>query len=465
LLVLIIISLIIALPVKDAESDVASELRNIFDSLGMSASSSNAGAYYSQSRGYLVGGSLTARAPTKYASPLTIQLPDMKAGCGGIDMFFGGFQFINAEEFKRFLQAAGTAAIGYAFHMALQAVCPTCDETLKALRKFANEVNQFGLDSCTAGRMIANLGQPLYGALNQAQASLGQLSGSDGTSEGLWSPVKGWLETATKSIEELHQDMYNAARDPKAPMRAGISVPDNLRMSTLDETQMEIAVSILGTKAPVRGSDEGGTEITTAECVDFMPLITVSDILEGSQPDNPIKVWRCASGSFVDGTCDYIVKAEVPNFEGYRKFAQDMLFSIRDKLIDNNSLSENERKFINSIPGVPIKSALSAAIAASPTMVDAVIANISDLAAVSYAMYVINSYYGIYRQNSTKYVCGDDPRKRYIDLTHMLANEFGKYMSGIEMTTKLIAFVNSLERSSTTYASQRIRNAMQALGW
>ena len=460
----------VAIPVKDAESDVASELKNMFDNLGMDAGASSAGVYQSQARGYLVGGSLTARSPTKYMSPLTIQLPDMKAGCGGIDMFFGGFQFINAEEFKRFLQAAGTSAIGYAFHMALQAVCPTCDETLKALRKFADDVNKFGLDSCTGGKMLANLGQPLYGALEQARASAGELSGSDGTSEGLWSPVKGWLQTATKSINELHSYMYQTARDPKAPLKVGISTPENLRMAgtyTLDESQMELAISLLGTKAPVRGSDDGGDEVTTAECHDFMPLITVADILEGATADNPLTVWKCASGSgsFADGTCEYIIKGTITSFDGYRKFAQTKLSGIRDKIIDGVALNESEKKFIGSIPNVPIQAALKTALSASPIMVDAVITNISDLAAVAYAMYTVTAYSGIYRHNATKEICGDLPRERYMMVMSQFADEFKRYTNGIETTTKLIAFIDSLQRSSTTYASQRLRNAMQALGW
>lgn len=466
LLILIIISLIV-LPVSNVESDVASELRNMFDSIGMDAVSSSAGVYQSQARGYAVGGSFTARAPTKYISPMTIQLPNMKSGCGGIDMFFGGFQFINAEEFKKFLQAAGTAAIGYAFHMALQAVCPTCDETLKALRKFADDINRFGLSSCTAGKMLAGLGQPLYGALEQARASEGKLTSSDGTSEGFWSPVKGFLVTSSAGIKDLHQKMYEASRDPKALLRSGISTADNLRTGIeLTEDQIELAISLLGTKASVRGFDEGGEEITTAECREFMPLIKVSDILESATTEKPFLTYKCGGGgSFLDNTCEYLKKTQSTTYEGYRESVRKRLIGIKDKIIEGTRLNDVEINFVRAVPNVPIITTLKAALAASPEMVEVVIVNISDLVAISYAMYVVNAYVTIYKNNAIKHTCGDIPVDRYVKVMKDFMDEFQKYTSSLETTTKLIAFINSLQQSTTSYTSQRLRVAMRELGW
>ena len=236
-----------------------------------------------------MGGSLTARAPTKYMAPLTVQLPDLKAGCGGVDMFFGGFQFINAEEFKRFLQSAGTAAIGYAFHMALEAVCPTCNSVLKSLRGFADSVNKFGLDSCTAAKAAMNtVGGPIKAHLQTAIAGSGELTGLDGTSDGFWSPVKGWMDQMSKGINGLHQSIYDAARDPgKTLSKVGVSTQDNIRPTgtyTLNEAQMEIAISLLGTKAPMVGVGEGDVEITMENVPTTCPLSPLQTSLKGQLP-------------------------------------------------------------------------------------------------------------------------------------------------------------------------------------
>lgn len=442
----------------------------MFDSLGMSTSASDSGAYYSQSRGYLMGGSLTARSPTKYMAPLTVQLPDLKAGCGGVDMFFGGFQFINAEEFKRFLQNAGTAAVGYAFQMALEAVCPTCNSVLKSLRSFADSINKFGLDSCTAARAVMNTaGGQVQGYLQTAIAEEGQLSSSDGSGDGFWSPVKGWMAQMGKSVEQLNRAVYDAARNErKTHPRIGISTMENYRfggINTLTEDQMELAISLLGTKAPTRGVGDSGSETPLAECREYMPLITVTDILEGTKEDNPLLVWRCTQGSFSDGSCERIDKAVITGFDGYRKYALDMLTGIKQKMRDGTPLSDTERSFIDSIPNVPVKSAITTALGASPSIADAMIVNISDLAAVSYAVYVVASYTGIYRQNAVKNTCGDAPYQRYAAVIDGLMKEFERYASHVRTVTTLISFLDTIGRANSLYGSKRLLASMTELKW
>lgn len=57
-------------------------------------------------------------------------------------MFFGGFSFVNAEEFQQMLQNIGQNAMGYAFELGLEAVCPTCNSVLKDLKNYASQLNK-----------------------------------------------------------------------------------------------------------------------------------------------------------------------------------------------------------------------------------------------------------------------------------------------------------------------------------
>ena len=41
------------------------------------------------------GGSLMMRAPGRNYPLATVQLPSLRAGCGGIDIYGGAFSFIN----------------------------------------------------------------------------------------------------------------------------------------------------------------------------------------------------------------------------------------------------------------------------------------------------------------------------------------------------------------------------------
>ena len=54
--------------------------------------------YFSgQQRGYYSGGSFSARWPNTTSYPLTVEIPRIKSGCGGIDMFMGGYSFMNKD--------------------------------------------------------------------------------------------------------------------------------------------------------------------------------------------------------------------------------------------------------------------------------------------------------------------------------------------------------------------------------
>jgi len=340
---------------------------------------------------------------------------------------------------------------------------------LRSLSGVADGINKFGLDSCTAAKAAVNtVGGPLKANLQTAIATSGGLTGTDGTSDGFWSPVKGWLDQAGKSVSELHQSIYDAASDPSKTLnKVGISTQDNIKAtgaSTLSEEQMEIAISILGTKAPIVGISEG-TEVTMGECTEYLPLITLTDILEGSSADKPLNVWRCASGSFSDGTCTKLTKAEVANFTGFKQYSLTTLTSIKEKMIDESPLSAEEKTFVNSVPYVPVRSSLSTAITASPVVADALVANISDLVAVAYAMYVITSYLGIYKNSVKKMTCGDLSTQRYMNIMKMAYDEFQKYIKNTEAVNQLIAFISTIDRVNAGYASKRTLNSMRYLGW
>jgi conjugative transfer pilus assembly protein TraH len=67
------------------------ELGKVFSSMGFDNNVTAGGSYKDQMGGYYSGGSLFARSPVRSAQLMSVQAPSFKAGCGGIDMFAGGF--------------------------------------------------------------------------------------------------------------------------------------------------------------------------------------------------------------------------------------------------------------------------------------------------------------------------------------------------------------------------------------
>lgn len=110
------------------------------------------GIHMGARRGVITGGSLSIRTPMVNIRPFSLRGPSISMGCGGIDAFFGAFSFISKEQLVQAMRAIVTAAISYAFQLALEAMCPTCASVLKELQSYLNQANEFLTNSCEATR-------------------------------------------------------------------------------------------------------------------------------------------------------------------------------------------------------------------------------------------------------------------------------------------------------------------------
>ena len=64
---------------------------------------------------------LYARTQVKNVQLISMTLPDINAGCGGIDAYLGSFSFINGEQLQRFVkQIMSNACLLYTSH----SMCP-----------------------------------------------------------------------------------------------------------------------------------------------------------------------------------------------------------------------------------------------------------------------------------------------------------------------------------------------------
>jgi conjugative transfer pilus assembly protein TraH len=102
------------------------------------------------------GGSLMMRAPGRNYPLVNAQLPSLRAGCGGIDLYGGAFSFINKQQFISLLQNIGSNAVGYAFKLALQSISPDIDKLLTELQDQINKINAMNINSCEAAQALVN---------------------------------------------------------------------------------------------------------------------------------------------------------------------------------------------------------------------------------------------------------------------------------------------------------------------
>jgi len=131
--------------------------------------------FQGQQRGYFTLGSFSARwQHTQTFSPISISMPSIKVGCGGIDIFSGALGFVNPQYLVQQLQAMLQAAPAVAFDLALKTLCEQCSQTIKAIEAFIQKLNSLQFDACKTTRAavftLASAIDPEIAERNQAEA-------------------------------------------------------------------------------------------------------------------------------------------------------------------------------------------------------------------------------------------------------------------------------------------------------
>jgi conjugative transfer pilus assembly protein TraH len=126
--------------------------------MGFANNVTSPNAYRGQSAGYYSGGSIFARDSVRDTQIASIDTPSFKAGCGGIDLFTGGFSFVNSEGIKNAMSNIINNAKGYAFSLALESTVPEVANVMKYINTLSNEVNRFNINSCeTAAGLVGSV--------------------------------------------------------------------------------------------------------------------------------------------------------------------------------------------------------------------------------------------------------------------------------------------------------------------
>ncbi|UJD92308.1 conjugal transfer protein TraH (plasmid) [Rahnella aquatilis] len=146
-----LIGLLLTSPVR---ADVNSDMNNFFGKLGFDGNISRPQVWQGQAAGYASGGSMYMRTSVRQIQMVSLSLPSMSAGCGGIDTYLGSFSHINGEELQRFVKQIMGNAAGYFFDLALQTTVPEMKQAKDFLQKLASDVNSANMSSCQAAQGI-----------------------------------------------------------------------------------------------------------------------------------------------------------------------------------------------------------------------------------------------------------------------------------------------------------------------
>jgi conjugative transfer pilus assembly protein TraH len=359
-------------------------MQDIFNQMGAYGNTTSAGAYQGQTRNFYTGGSLFMRIPQKNYQLATLSPPSWGAGCGGIDLFAGAFSFINAEQFTALLRNIGASAIGYSFKLALQNMCPSCDNILTSLQDAANKVNRGNINSCQWGQGIAEA--TVSGNTERLEQNVTNIYG----------PLKGVFSDFSQAWNNTGSDrssakpvLDQAKTDPSVKDMApnGNVVWKALQKVPLTDLQRSVFMSMVGTVVI-----EDGVPRVVPPATNNLLQAYLGGADGDGMPD--LMVWDC-SGQSADGCLSDRLAAPValknisPDEKGFRDMVRDRLMAIANNIESNSPNSNQDIAFINATI-VPVYKAIAVQTAIGPDIAQTWIDEQADLIAVEYAAAFVN---------------------------------------------------------------------------
>lgn len=349
---LVLLGMISVSGVRPCAADLQQEMDGMFGAMtNVSKPTANIG----QRRGVLSGGSVVLRNRIMNTNPIAMVPPSFGAGCGGIDLYGGSFSFVNQNQFMTLMRSIASNAGGYAFQLAVNAMCPDCGNVMTDLQKKIQQMNQLFSNSCQLAQGIVNDGVSAIDAQNKSRMS--NASFSKGVSDvfGSW--------TGSSPQGDPVQQVKN-----NAPQVMQGSIQGNLVWRALNQNHagnwfalggegfLESVMSVSGSlivQAPVMSPDGQGENTPV---VNLPPTLRIRDLLNGSGQDatQSVRVYRCDSQS-ANGCLNPTV--ENITVRGLRKQVEDLLIgsTAQEGLINkfatnNGALTEPEKAFMEVAP-------------------------------------------------------------------------------------------------------------------
>jgi len=324
--------------VTAARADVNSDLNGFFGSLGYSGNVTQAQAWQGQAAGYFTGGSVYLRNPVKNVQLISMQLPSLNAGCGGIDSYLGAFSMISGEEIQRFVKQIMSNAAGYAFDLALQTMVPELKQAKDFLQKLASDVNSMNMSSCQAAQGIIG---GLWPVTQVSQQKICQDIAGETNMFADWAAsrqgctVGGKGDTVTNKATDAQKDQVLKNKN---------LIWDALNRNSLFNGNRQLKELVMSTVGSIIFNRNGDVTILT-------PLVDNRDLVKVLMRGGTAKVYGCDEESLC--LAPVVANITISESNGLVTLVKNLMLSMQLKLTDDTALTEQEKGFVNTT-SVPV---------------------------------------------------------------------------------------------------------------
>ncbi|HHF0526724.1 TPA: conjugal transfer protein TraH [Legionella anisa] len=227
-------------------ASASSDLNHFFNNLGYSTNVTGASSYESQAAGFASLGSVYARNQVRSIQIAHVDVPGFRSGCGGIDIFAGGFSFIKSEQIVSFMQNILSNGAGYALNLALETELPEIAHSMQYMQKLANDINGTNFNSCEMGE---NLTAAVYPKNRAAHQRLCEDLGRNRNVYTDWAQARHKCSTGGEIEKRLEQAKTDAEYKDRVLLDTNV-VWDALQLNEFiksDRSLAEVYMSISGT--------------------------------------------------------------------------------------------------------------------------------------------------------------------------------------------------------------------------
>lgn len=131
------------------QTATAANLSDMVEDLYGSFTSADTSSYTTASgRRVFSGGAVSIRFHQKDVNLINFQAPNVGIGCNGIDFFNGSLELMSKDELVQVGRKIAAAATVYAFRLALNSVCSSCNAIMTNIQNMVNQMNRLAEMSC-----------------------------------------------------------------------------------------------------------------------------------------------------------------------------------------------------------------------------------------------------------------------------------------------------------------------------
>ena len=364
---------LLLLLVHPSRADVGSDMNTFFTDMGYAANVTPPGVYEGQAAGYFTGGGLVMRAPSRNYQLAALQAPSYRAGCSGVDLYGGGFSYINSDQLVAALRNVGQNAVSYAFMLGLRVISPQISNVLEWVREKAEMINKLNINSCEAA---ADLVGSFVGidAKENSQCVLTRYGNGDSMEDARQACGAGGERNATLAGSSLNQIAFTHGNIAWRVMW------NNLFLRN-DRQLMEMMMNLSGTVILDKNlNDENAplNVVTLPSILNTQRAELLNALLDGSQS---IDIQGCVSDT-TEMACTRLTTKTVAlgGSNGLRDRVATVMNGIADKIRTRQSLSSSELGLLGATR-IPIYKILNVAAAMSDTVVSSQADKYADIVA------------------------------------------------------------------------------------